>query len=69
MIHVAGTFDGLVQRCARCNALLNDYRHAMYPEGDPAPAGWHEGAHIEVLEGNPRAFYVTNAPADCETRQ
>jgi hypothetical protein len=68
MIHVAGKMIDWVQPCTRCGEVLSDYRNAMYPEGTPPPSGWEEGAHIEVLTGNPRYSGVTDAAPDCEGR-
>ena len=31
--------------------------------------GWEEGAHVEITEGFPRAYWVTDDVPDCETRQ
>lgn len=56
--------DG-IQLCTRCDAILTDYRNAMVPEGDPPLRGWEEGASIEVIEGNPRAFFTVDDEPDC----
>jgi hypothetical protein len=68
MIHKAGPMIAWVQLCTRSGEVLTDYRNAMYPEGTPPPSGWAEGAHIEVLTGNPRYSGVTDAAPDCEGR-
>lgn len=49
LCHVAGPVEGQVQRCARCDAIIQDVRGAMVEivEGQPAtiPA-WPEGEPI-----------------------
>ena len=64
-IHEAGALEGGIQRCRRCGAILSDYRGAMIPEGDPPLAGWAIGARIEVVDGNPRSSWVTEADPTC----
>ena len=68
MIHIAGPLVCDQQLCTRCGLVLSDYRNAMWPIGQPAPAGWAEGAHVEVIDGNPRQFLVTDDAADCGLR-
>lgn len=67
MIHVAGPMIEWVQRCTRCDVVLNDYRNAAWPEGQPAPTGFEDGAHID-METHPgfRAQMITEDPPDCE---
>jgi len=67
MIHEAGALmtDG-VQRCTRCDHILNDYRNTMVPEGTPPMRGWAVGAFVEVLEGNPTYSGVTDQAPNCE---
>ena len=70
MIHLAGPYEGDgTQACVRCGALLTDHRNTMVPEGTPPMRGWEEGAHVEITEGFPRAYWVTDDVPDCETRQ
>jgi hypothetical protein len=66
MIHLAGPMskEG-VQLCIRCDAVLTDYRNAVVPEGTPPLQGWKEGAHIEVIEGHPRAFFTVDDEPNC----
>jgi len=59
--------DG-TQACVRCGLLLTDYRNTVVPDGTPALSGWAEGAAIEVIEGNPRALFMTDDAPDCVTR-
>jgi hypothetical protein len=69
MIHLAGPFIGLVQRCLRCDAILIDYRDSMVPADDPRPLrGWPEGASVDVYEGWPRQSIVTDEPPNCVAR-
>ncbi len=66
-IHVAGPLEGLVQRCSRCGAILNDYTNAMVPEGSGRLNGFAEGAHVEVQRHEWfGSSTVTAEPADCE---
>jgi hypothetical protein len=65
MIHIAGAFDGDIQRCTRCGVILTDYRHVMVPTGTPPLQGWAVDAHVEVIEGNPRGLWLTEDDADC----
>ena len=69
MIHVAGEMDGGVQHCERCGYVLTDYRNAMVPLDQEPLVGWAVGAHIEVVEGNPRYSGTTDAEPDCERVQ
>ncbi len=67
MIHVAGPFVEWQQRCARCGAMLNDYRNAAWPKGQPAPTGFVEGACVEVFKQEyMTAMTVVDTPPDCE---
>lgn len=53
MIHEAGMLTGGVQRCARCGAVIADYRGAMVLKGrGPLPTGFTPGASIEIVQPN-----------------
>lgn len=70
MIHVAGILDlEGVQRCERCGEILTDYRNSMVVFGSPALQGWENGAHVEVITGNPRYSGLTDDDVDCESLQ
>lgn len=66
MIHLAGPLDDTgVQRCERCGYVLTDYRGAMVPTGSPPLRGWDEGAHVEVITGNPKYSGLTDDRPNC----
>lgn len=46
--HVAGPMIGLVQRCVRCDFVLNDYRNVSYERDAGPPTGWREGDAVGV---------------------
>lgn len=66
MVHKAGPYIAGLQRCQRCNEILADYRNAAWPEGQSAPTGWEENAHVEVITGNPKYSGLTNDAVDCQ---
>lgn len=67
LVHCAGELlDGL-QSCVHCALVLNDYRYVMWPEGQPAPQGWEEGAFVRKEGGH--SMVVEDAGGlRCETR-
>lgn len=48
IVHLAGPYVDLVQKCRRCGSMLSDYRNCAWPEGQPGPSGQEEGALIAV---------------------
>lgn len=68
MIHIAGEYVDLVQRCVRCGTVMTDNRGANYPEGQPPPGAWTEGAHVEINGHNPKFLALVDLPAGCEAR-
>lgn len=69
MIHIAGPYVDLVQRCVRCGRVITDNNGAMYPADMPPPGAWTEGAHLEISGRNPIFYAVVDLPADCEVVQ
>lgn len=63
VIHLAGSPSGLVQKCARCGFVLQDYTNAM-SVGDWKPS-WFEGS----VEVSGRYFYATEAAPNCSPAQ
>jgi hypothetical protein len=63
-VHLAGPLIDGVQECARCGAILTDYRGAMTPTADAilGALGWPEGAHVEV---GPNYAATTDDQATC----
>lgn len=69
IIHQAGLMLDYVQLCVRCGYVLNDYRNAAWPTGQPAPSGWAPGAHVEVEDRyNPKYAGVTLSDPTCEVK-
>ena len=62
IIHTAGAPDGLVQRCSRCGAVLQDYTNAQ-GVGDWRPVWWD--GNVVVLG---RFSGATEEPADCQPK-
>jgi len=70
-IHVAGPMVDLVQKCARCEFVLTDYRGAMCLSSDTrALSGWAEGSFVTVWPGNPQASATgrSDEAIDCDAR-
>jgi hypothetical protein len=66
MIHVAGPYVDGVQRCARCDDVLCDYRNAAWPDGQDPPEGFAEGAHVKIDKFDYLTQMTTTAePPDC----
>jgi hypothetical protein len=53
--HVVGELNGNVQRCVICGEIINDYRNAMWPVGQPAPTGFAPG-DLYITNGNPKMY-------------
>lgn len=43
LVHVAGEYTDLIQRCVVCGEILVDNRNAMVPVGSSAPKGFPRG--------------------------
>lgn len=50
-VHIAGAYDGMVQLCLRCGAVLVDNRRASWPVGDGPPVGYPPGGFVGVGAG------------------
>jgi hypothetical protein len=63
--HLAGPMVELVQRCARCGAILFDYRNSM-TTGVGYVRGWEVGKRI-VVDGNysSAASDTESVPREC----
>jgi hypothetical protein len=62
VVHVAGPFVANVQHCARCGAIIADYRNTWSTGDSSPPPGWSVGAYIEVA-GN--CSTITPAAPSC----
>ena len=46
VLHITGPYVDMVQLCARCGAVLLDYRNAAWPADSDPPRGFVEGAFL-----------------------
>jgi hypothetical protein len=62
--HVAGPMKDSLQQCARCGAVLADYRNAVVDlRCARLPRGWRRGAVIVVV-GNGLASWIVEGEDD-----
>lgn len=54
--HHVGELNEMVQRCVLCGEIINDYRNAMWPQGQPAPTGFASGS-----------LFISNGKMYCPT--
>lgn len=62
VFHVAAEPIGLVQKCARCGAVITDYTGAMMIAGDTQPRFWPEH-RIIAHEGG---MWLVTGPGECD---
>jgi len=60
IIHTAGDVEGLMQKCSRCGAVLQDYTNTL-SVGEWFPSWW--AGNVVVGQGFSAA---TDEPANCE---
>jgi hypothetical protein len=65
MIHQAGPLVAGVQMCSRCNTVLLSYRDAMVQSTEKPSDGWPMGASVEVIEGRPKGYVLSDAAPNC----
>ena len=56
--HLPGKFENLMQHCARCGALLFDYRSCAWPVNQPPPSGVREGVELVIEKVGRMTSYV-----------
>lgn len=62
--HVAGPYEGMIQYCVLCGAILCDYRNAMWPAGQKPPAGFPEGTVFRRRQGDATYWQMELADGD-----